>query len=51
MCIYCEGYKEEDTEDQSERTDADQEQSSQLSTGRPPEGVIGTLRSSISNFL
>ena len=51
MCIYCEGYKEEDMEDQSKGTDAGQEQSIQPFTGQPPESVLGTLHSSISNFL
>lgn len=51
MCIYCESYKEENAEDQSEGTVTDQEQSSQSSPDQPPEGVIGTLRSSISSFL
>lgn len=51
MCIYCEGYKEENMEDQSEGTNGDQEQSSQSSPDQSSEGILGALRSSVSSFL
>lgn len=50
MCIYCEGYKEEQ-KNQGEQINTEQEPSNQSSMGQSSEGIIGTVRLSVSSLL